>query len=574
MSIEEKLEIAKQYIADNKSIKALKILKSLIHLKTNAFLKEKIYFEIGKIYMILNENRKSTIYLSKISKNSSVYNLAIELLLKNYKILKLPNKQIDIINKNKNFPITEQIIKDLLEATIDSNNFLMCFRFINSYKNKISNLDEILQKTYKNLKIYIQYLNKNNKYNETKKLFKNINRYIPKTEKKLKNILLNEYELAQGKIHLKSYPRVINLVLTTRCNLKCIMCRKIEHDGKYHSSDREIKDLVEIMPYLEKLTLRGGEVFLHNKILYILEQAKKYKVDIEIVTNGLLLTEKIINLLLDVLTEITFSIDSVNEDTYEKIRSGAKFKNLLENIKLFNKLNEKRNYKVFTRLNMVVMRSNYREIENVIKFASQHKFKEVYLEPIRGIEVDQAELIFSHGFDKNIIKELNEKKIYFKNLAKQYSIKLYNTLPRKKTTFNDALINRDIINQKEINKYSLLQKLYKGQYSLKLCNALISKDLLLYKKFLKESKNLKIKKQENKNTAKYCCAPWKQLFLFDTEGIPTCVCKTLFTKLNGKKNYIMNTWNNKVMQYYRYKIINKEYKDLCSKNCSEQFKIL
>ena len=71
MSIEEKLEIAKQYIADNESIKALKILKSLIHLKMDAFLKEKIYFEIGKIYMILNENKKSTIYLSKISKKKS-----------------------------------------------------------------------------------------------------------------------------------------------------------------------------------------------------------------------------------------------------------------------------------------------------------------------------------------------------------------------------------------------------------------------------------------------------------------------------------------------------------------------
>ena len=546
MNIKEKLEIAKQYIANNELAKALRILKHLICFKIDAFLKEQIYFEIGKIYMMLNENKKSTIYLSKISKKSSVYNFAVELLLKNYKILKMPDKQIDVVNKNKDFPITEQTMKDLLETVADSKDFVMCFNFLNRYRDGISSFDEILKKICRNVIIYVQYLNRKHKYKETIKLFKSINRYIPETEKKLKNILLNEYENAQNKIYLKSYPRIINLVLTTRCNLRCTMCSEIVHNGEYNLSNEGIKNLVEIMPYLEKLVLRGGEVFLHEKILYILEQAKKYKVDIEIVTNGLLLTGKIVNLLLDVLTEITFSIDSVNKETYEKIRVGANFEKLLENIDMFNNLNKERNCKVFTRLTMVVMKSNYKEIENIIKFASEHQFKEVYLLPVRGIQADRTELVFSHGFDRNIINELNNKKTYFENIAKQYSIKLYNMLPRKKTNFNDYLMNKDVMLQKNILKNNANKEL------LKLYDNLMNRSFKLQKIFLEDNLNIKINKRRKNNIKKYC-----------------------FSKLStGKKNFIMSIWNNKVMQYYRYKISNNEYKALCARGCPEDIKFL
>ena len=178
MNIKEKLEIAKQYISNNELTKALKILKGSIYLKIDAFLKEQIYFEIGKIYMMLNDNKKSTIYLSKISKKSSVYNFAVELLLKNYKILKMPDKQVDIINKNKDFPVTEQTMKDLLETIADSKDFVMCFNFLNRYRDKISNFDEILKKICKNVIIYVQYLNRSHKYNKTRELFKKINRLI------------------------------------------------------------------------------------------------------------------------------------------------------------------------------------------------------------------------------------------------------------------------------------------------------------------------------------------------------------------------------------------------------------
>jgi len=43
-------------------------------------------------------------------------------------------------------------------------------------------------------------------------------------DKRLYNILLNEYEIATGAIILQSKPRVLKVTLTNNCNLKCIMC--------------------------------------------------------------------------------------------------------------------------------------------------------------------------------------------------------------------------------------------------------------------------------------------------------------------------------------------------------------
>jgi hypothetical protein len=58
--------------------------------------------------------------------------------------------------------------------------------------------------------------------------------------------------------------------------------------------------------------------------------------------------------------------------------------------------------------------------------------------------------------------------------------------------------------------------------------------------------------------------------LLNTNGMPTCICKLLFTEHFNKKNLIMSMWNNKIMQYYRYKIVTKKYRDICSNDCHDE----
>lgn len=59
----------------------------------------------------------------------------------------------------------------------------------------------------------------------------------------------------------------------------------------------------------------------------------------EIITNGALLTEKIISKMLDVpITRLGISLDGATAETYESIRIGSSFDKVISNIRLFNKM--------------------------------------------------------------------------------------------------------------------------------------------------------------------------------------------------------------------------------------------
>ena len=70
------------------------------------------------------------------------------------------------------------------------------------------------------------------------------------------NEKLNEREFSEGKLVLESFPTVISLGLTLKCNLRCVMCptRTI---GNTDMSD-EIIEKVE--PYLKYCRLTGWDV--------------------------------------------------------------------------------------------------------------------------------------------------------------------------------------------------------------------------------------------------------------------------------------------------------------------------
>ena len=53
------------------------------------------------------------------------------------------------------------------------------------------------------------------------------------------------------------------------------MCNSQNYEGNFSLSDKKVEDLIELMPYLEQLFLRGGEVFFDKRIYKILEEAKK-----------------------------------------------------------------------------------------------------------------------------------------------------------------------------------------------------------------------------------------------------------------------------------------------------------
>jgi len=130
--------------------------------------------------------------------------------------------------------------------------------------------------------------------------------------------------------------------ISNACNLKCIMCprnvmkRKIEFmDGKTFESI--------IMPNhtkLEFVSLNGfGEPLLHPDLFEFLGLCREYGVRTGISTNCTLLDErKAVALLENPPDIITLAIDSVNRESFEKVRIGAKFDVVMENTRRFLRL--------------------------------------------------------------------------------------------------------------------------------------------------------------------------------------------------------------------------------------------
>ena len=137
---------------------------------------------------------------------------------------------------------------------------------------------------------------------------------------------------------LEDKPRKLNIEVTTKCNLECAMCmRRVWNEDSGDMSLDTFKALVPVFPEIETINIIGiGEPLLNENIFEMIELGKQNLPPhgtISMTTNASLIDEvaatKIIK---SGLTHLVVSLDSVNADTYNRIRSGANYNDVLKNI--------------------------------------------------------------------------------------------------------------------------------------------------------------------------------------------------------------------------------------------------
>ena len=132
-------------------------------------------------------------------------------------------------------------------------------------------------------------------------------------------------------------PRQVTVENCSICNLDCIMCQPglskrkkgmIEEDIFCHTL-MQFKNLG--LKYTEFHTI--NEPLLHPKLDRLLEISRKLNINVGISTNGLLIKKRmeILNKYSDILG-ICVSIDGCTRETYNKVRKGGEFYDLLKNI--------------------------------------------------------------------------------------------------------------------------------------------------------------------------------------------------------------------------------------------------
>jgi len=187
----------------------------------------------------------------------------------------------------------------------------------------------------------------------------------------LENKKLNQLEIEQKRTVLRSKVTSMVVTLTTKCNLSCIMCEEIKIP--WDIPERTIKEIIALFPYLEQIIWQGGEVLILDYFQDFLDEARKHPhLYQSIITNGLAITNELLPMLVRDNMELTFSIDAATRQLYESIRRKASFDLLLQNIRLVNAARKRQQLTNMSfRMHVVVMNSNYHELEKFIDFAKE-----------------------------------------------------------------------------------------------------------------------------------------------------------------------------------------------------------
>ena len=195
-------------------------------------------------------------------------------------------------------------------------------------------------------------------------------KYEKLEKEELLNLKLIE-EIRARKDYLESSPTFFKPDTSGICNLDCVMCSR-----KYHKDDPDMQkklwaDLKHYLSTAKEIQLTGhGETFARpdtKKLLMNYKGSAKF----HIITNSLLLPRYWKQVRHQNFASLLISIDAATKETYERIRRGGKWEEL---IKALNLVKQNR-YKFETvLLNMTVMRSNYREISQFIDFAESYGF--------------------------------------------------------------------------------------------------------------------------------------------------------------------------------------------------------
>lgn len=170
----------------------------------------------------------------------------------------------------------------------------------------------------------------------------------------------------------------VSIEIIRRCPNNCIYCSSL--------SDRncteifEYNDFVSIVNDAKKLgaktiCLSGGEPFLHNKIIDIIDYIHNSVLNCNVYTSGIVfdnnkdyssISEDVLNSITGKVNKLIFNVESTNIDIYNKIMgTEGCFHLMKQSIEIANKLG------IVTEAHFVPMKLNIDDIESVINFCNK-----------------------------------------------------------------------------------------------------------------------------------------------------------------------------------------------------------
>ncbi|MBD3348250.1 MAG: radical SAM protein [Candidatus Eisenbacteria bacterium] len=203
-----------------------------------------------------------------------------------------------------------------------------------------------------------------------------LRRFASLSSRQKTQLLLNRAERRLGAGRLRSGPRMLDLVPTHRCNLRCVGCVHYDNEGP---GDLELgffrEILAESAPWVVQYRFCSlGEPLMNRDLPEMLELAARAGIGCNLMTNGTLLTPELAEHLvarckIDILT---FSIDGATAETCERLRRGLKFDDLMEAVT--SVVESKRRHgagRPVVQANAIAMKDNADELPDLVRLAAR-----------------------------------------------------------------------------------------------------------------------------------------------------------------------------------------------------------
>lgn len=217
-------------------------------------------------------------------------------------------------------------------------------------------------------------------------------------------------------------PRDIGLDFTWNCNLNCTMCSHRASMLEKNNLDlKHFQYIIEQLPKLVSVNIVGlGEPLLNPDLFEVLNFAESKDIRVTITTNATLLNESNIGRLTSSLTRVYVSLDSPYHEKYEKIRVGANFNSVKENIIYLKKLRPD----IELYVQAVLMKENVEDLPELVRFAKSINADGISLLHIASLNEEDDKRHVSSVKDGDVEHYLRDAK----ELAREYDINLH-TLP-------------------------------------------------------------------------------------------------------------------------------------------------
>ena len=244
-------------------------------------------------------------------------------------------------------------------------------------------------------------------------------------------------QLSQRFPNRRFSPRSIQIECTTRCNLKCTFCEISYWTEKPDDLTFDnVQQMVAHLPHLKRIDLTGiGEALVNKQFFEIISFLKQRGIYITLNDNFTLMTEKTARRIVELgVDQIFLSLDGATAETYEAIRRGAKFENVIANVKRLVAIKREMGSALpEVKINTVVCNTNYHELTALVELA--HEIGVGMVQFVNIVTFDNTDSMSTVGLKAEVKQAFEAAIARADELGVLVKVELFDKLPVQQCDF-------------------------------------------------------------------------------------------------------------------------------------------